>query len=260
MEHMMIKNTIEIALLAGRIMLENGAETYRVEETIDRICLSKGIYTENFTIPTGIFLSASHNGVYYPYVIRTRSMTIDLEIIAKVNDFSRTYTQKEIGFEEASATLKKIKETPHFPKIIYSIFGGVAGSFFTLSFGGTFLEALFAFITSFIVVTIVKKLSKFTGSFVRNIVGGMVNTVVALFLVFIASLFNQEALLSNIIIGSLMPLVPGVAMTNAFRDSISGDYVSGVSKLTEAMLIAVAIALGVGVILHLKILWTGSVL
>lgn len=255
-----VKTTIEIALLAGRIMLENGAETYRVEETINRICISKGIVVENFTIPTGIFLSAYYEGDYFPYVIRTKSMTIDLEIIAKVNDFSRKYVIQNISFLEAQKSLKEIKETKHFPKMIFSIFGGVAGGFFTLSFGGTYLEAIFAFITSFLVVSVVKALSKHTGGFVRNIVGGMVNTIVALILVAGASYFNQEVLLSKVVIGSLMPLVPGVAMTNAFRDSISGDYVSGVSKLTEALLIAVAIALGVGVVLHLKVLVTGSVL
>lgn len=254
-----VKKTIEIALLAGRIMLENGAETYRVEETINRICLSREISVENFTIPTGIFLSGYYKNEYYPYVIRTKSMTIDLEIIAKVNDFSRRFVDQDISVEEADRTLREIKDTPHFPKLIYSIFGGIAGGFFTLSFGGAVLESIFAFVTSFIVVTVVRALAKYAGGFVKNIVGGMVNTVVALVLVALAAKFNHEVVLSNIVIGSLMPLVPGVAMTNAFRDSISGDYVSGVSKLTEALLIAIAIALGVGVVLHLKVLWTGSV-
>ncbi len=63
-----------------------------------------------------------------------------------------------------------------------------------------------------------------------------------------------------IIIGAVMPLVPGVAITNALRDTISGDFVSGVSKLSEAFGIAIAIALGVGTILHLRLLITGGVL
>ncbi|MDD3931566.1 MAG: threonine/serine exporter family protein, partial [Eubacteriales bacterium] len=49
-----------------------------------------------------------------------------------------------------------------------------------------------------------------------------------------------------IIIGTLMNLVPGVAITNSMRDIIAGDFVSGLTKLTEAVIIAVAIALGTG--------------
>lgn len=240
-------------------MLENGAETSRVEDTINRICLSRGIKVENFTIPTGIFLSYNEEGMHYPYIIRTKSVTIDLEIIAKVNAFSRQFVSSDMTTEEAQVLLEEIMKTPHYPLWMYALSGGIAGGFFTLSFGGTALEALAAFITSCSVVIIVKLMANYTGSFVRNIAGGLLNALIALLLIQIFEAFGQTLMLSKIVIGSLMPLVPGVAMTNAFRDSISGDFVSGVSKLTEALLIAVAIALGVGVVLHLKFLWTGSV-
>lgn len=259
MERKDIQETLEVAIASGRIMLENGAETSRVEDTINRICHSRGLAIENFTIPTGIFLSYKSDDAYYPYVIRTRSMTIDLEIIAKVNDFSRRYVNSPMSNDKARAELAAIKDTPHYHPLIYSIFGGVAGGFFTLSFGGKVIEAFLAFITSFLVVGAVRKLSKYAGSFVKNVVGGLLNTVIALVLIEMFKGVDPNIELSKIVIGSLMPLVPGVAMTNAFRDSISGDFVSGVSKLTEALLVAVAIALGVGMILHMKVLLTGSV-
>lgn len=254
-----MKNILEIALYAGQIMLENGAETYRVEDTINRICLSRGLKVENFTIPTGIFLSCIYNDDYYPYVIRTKTMKIDLEIITEINDFSRNFSNGDINIDIAKEKLEKIKNSPEFSSLINSFFGGIAGSFFTLSFGGTQIEAVLSFITSFIVVTCVKKLSKTMGSFVKNALGGMINTIVALMLLYVFKQFYSGIQLSNIVIGSLMPLVPGVAMTNALRDTISGDFVSGVSKLAEAIMVAIAIAMGVGLILHFKMLLTGSI-
>jgi len=50
--------------------------------------------------------------------------------------------------------------------------------------------------------------------------------------------------LDQIIIGALMALVPGIALTNAMRDVMAGDMVSGISKVAEALLIGGAIALG----------------
>lgn len=260
MEKNDVKNILEIAILAGRTMLENGAETYRVEDTITRICNSRNLHVENFTIPTGIFLSCQYQGEYYPYIVRTKSYTIDLEIIAKVNAFSRNFVSTTISYQNAFSELENIRKTPHFPPIINSLFGGVAGGFFTLSFGGSLLEALLSFVTSFLVVSIVRLASKYSGSFVKNIIGGASNALIAYVLMTAFHFIDPNIEISKIIIGSIMPLVPGVAMTNAFRDSISGDFVAGVSKLMEAVLVAIAIALGVGIIMHFSILLTGSVL
>lgn len=253
-----VKRVLEIGISAGKIMLEHGAESIRVENTIHRICCSRGLDVEIFTIPTGIFLNCKHNGELYSYVKRTKGMKIDLEIITEVNRFSRVYVESDMSVEEAEECLEKILRAPHFKPIVVSVFGGLAAGFFTLTFGGQWLEAMMSFITSFITVSLVRYLNDYAGSFVKNIIGGMANVAVALILIEILEPVASMQL-SNIVIGSIMPLVPGVAMTNAFRDTITGDYVSGMSKLTEAILIAIGIALGVGVVLHLKVLLTGSI-
>ena len=82
----------------------------------------------------------------------------------------------------------------------------------------------------------------------------------ALVLVKTAGNFAVDAQIDSVIIGSLMPLVPGVAIVNAIRDIISGDFVSGTSRLTEAVLIAVALALGVGTVLQGYIFIFGGIL
>lgn len=54
--------------------------------------------------------------------------------------------------------------------------------------------------------------------------------------------------LDKIIIGSVMPLVPGLLITNAVRDLMAGHLVSGLSKGAEAFLTAFAIGAGVAVV------------
>ena len=54
-------------------------------------------------------------------------------------------------------------------------------------------------------------------------------------------------LTSAVISGCIMPLVPGVAITNAIRDMLCGDYLSAASRAIEASLAAASIAIGVGV-------------
>ena len=55
--------------------------------------------------------------------------------------------------------------------------------------------------------------------------------------------------LDTIIIGSVMPLVPGLLITNAVRDLMAGHFVSGVSKGAEAFLTAFAIGAGIAFVL-----------
>ena len=67
--------------------------------------------------------------------------------------------------------------------------------------------------------------------------------------------------MDTVIISSIMPMVPGVAITNAIRDTLRGDYISGGARALEAFVTAAAVAIGVGVgIASVNILWQGGVL
>jgi uncharacterized membrane protein YjjP (DUF1212 family) len=88
--------------------------------------------------------------------------------------------------------------------------------------------------------------------------GGMSNMILSLIVINLLALLSIHIEIDRVIIGSLMPLVPGVAIVNSIRDIISGDFVSGTSRLTEAILIAVALALGVGTVLQGYIIFFGG--
>ena len=57
-----------------------------------------------------------------------------------------------------------------------------------------------------------------------------------------------------------MPLLSGLLMTNAVRDTMYGDLMSGVTRAVEALLLATAVALGVFVGLELASMLGGVLL
>lgn len=257
------KKILDIAILAGQIMLENGAETYRVEETIDRICYAKGLSgVTSFTVPTGIFLAYSYRDEDFSYVKRIRTAQIDLRIVSMVQTFFNEFTTEDIPLDVAIAQLQEIRQTPHYPPFTRYLAGGVGGGFFTMIFGGTLPEGIIAICISLIVTFVAYQISRKTKAFfLKNVGGGMVNTTLTLLTVHMLSMLAGLHLNPDvIIIGAVMPLVPGVAMVNAFRDTISGDFVSGISKLAEALGVAMAIALGVAVVLQIALLISGGAL
>ena len=61
------------------------------------------------------------------------------------------------------------------------------------------------------------------------------------------NVFQQAYNLADtIIIGVLMNLVPGIVITTFMRDMMAGDVVAGLIRFCESLLVATAIALGVG--------------
>lgn len=244
------KQILLLATLAGKIMLKNGAETYRIEDTIKRLCKSrKNIkYADAFVIPTGIFISLEHNNEMMTYLVRVKSMTIDLNKINLINDFSRNFVDSNMSIEEGIEHLKKINKTMLYNGLIKAAFGSLACAFFSVLFGGTFLDFISSYMVSFIILIIINNINKHKMTFfINNFIGASLASILSLFAVHIGIGQNMDI----IIIGSIMCLVPGVAVTNAMRDTMSGDFLSGISRGMEAMFSALAIALGVGIVLNI---------
>ena len=60
----------------------------------------------------------------------------------------------------------------------------------------------------------------------------------------------------KIIIGSIMLLVPGIAITNVMRDVLAGDFLTALSKFAEVIIVAVAIAIGIAIPVSVaRMLW-----
>lgn len=251
-----VKALLSLSMSAGKIMLKNGAETYRVEDTIVKICESRSLNNvQVFAIPTGIFISVEYGGELHTLLQRTSIKRIDLERIVLVNDFCREFEESSISVEEGLKSLDIINKGKSFSPWFRYFSSGMAGGFFALLYGGTLYEFLLAFCASSGVIWFSDFLTnRKVPFFIRNIFSGMLSATLALSFTWMIGFAGIITAFGKVITGPLMTLVPGVTATNAVRDAISGDFVAGVSKLLEAILIAVALALGVWLILELKLI------
>lgn len=243
-----VKRLVLLATMAGKIMIQNGAETYRVEDTIERICESQDIrYADAFVLPTGIFVSLEYDDDMFTYFSRVNSTQIDLDKIDLVNDFSREFVKGDISINEGIRMLKQINKTPNYNNITKVFSGAFSSACFSVIFGGGKFDFIASFLISLITIIILKKLEKYKMTFfLNNFVGSMLVTILTLVFLKVGIGENMD----TVIIGSIMFMLPGVAITNAMRDTMSGDFTSGLSRALEAIFSALAIAFGVGVILN----------
>lgn len=244
-----LNKLLNISTLAGKIMLESGAETYRVEETIVRIGLSFGVDdAESFVTPTGIITSLTKDSKTVTLVRRITSRGVDLNKIDLINNLSRQVQAQSMTVDELNTELINISQSDRYSAALTLFSSCAAAGCFALMFGGNIKDFFAAFIIGAcikIVSTICQKLD--INSFFINSLGGGLCAILAIILMKL----NICANLDKTIIGSIMLLVPGLTITNAIRDTIAGDLLSGITKAAEAFLVAISIAVGTGAILSL---------
>lgn len=248
---MCINKIINFASLAGKIILENGGETYRAEETIVRMLENKVDNVETFVIPTGIFVSVEDNGKIYTKLNRIITRGTDLNKIAQVNNLSRQFSKEKIetlDLDKYIQNLQKINSIDKYDNKIKILAAGIAAANSMMVFGGNLHDFIPTFITAMLLQKFVIFLEHigFT-SFIVNCFGGAFVTIFSI----IFSHWGKGSL-DNIIIGSIMILVPGVAITNSLRDIIAGDLISGTAKGVDALISAIGIATGVGALLKIR--------
>lgn len=257
-----MKKTVFFALEAGKILLENGAETYRVEDTIRYILKSRKIDSvESFVIPTGIFIAARKGDDIFSYVVRVYGISTDLRKITRVNELSRDFVSSKMSVDRANYRLERIKTSPEYSRVRRYFIGGSGAALTAILFGGSFATFIFSIFVTALTLAALDESKKHLNSFIINIVGGFVaaSSAVVLNNLIIALKIPINVDVDIAIIGALMTMVPGVAITNAVRDSMCGDYVSGMSRAVDAIVIALSIALGVGIAIKLAYVTLGHI-
>lgn len=256
------KKMMVFAIFAGEVLLKNGAETYRVEDTISLLCRSgHHEYVEAFVTPTGIFVSIDQKGDaagnMVTYIKRIKSRSINLEKVSQVNDLSRRFVDGVVNLDEAILELKQIDRAPGYPFWQKALMGAVGSALFAVLFGANLVEFIMALMASILVSTVTTKMDEVDfPPFVGYMAGGATAAILAV----LASSLIPMVELDKVIVGAVIVLVPGVAVTNAIRDSIAGDLISGMAKGAEALIIATSIAIGVGAVLKTWLLLTGGAL
>jgi len=240
-------------------MLANGAETARVEDTIERLLASSG--SKN----VGVFVSITaiiaglddEDGNARSVIKRVSSRGYNLSKIAKINDISRAYVSKEISLDEVEQKLNDVEAEKGYSMISKTLASAVACLCFSYMIGQNAVAAVNAFFIGIIVSLIVSALSaKNLSSYLVTIIAGCAISFIAV--VFVLLGFNQFDSIDIAIIGSILPYLPGIAMTNAIRDVLCGNYISGICRGLEAIFVTLCLSGGVGVVLGIYMFYLGG--
>lgn len=241
------EQTMNLAMAIGKVLLKSGAETSRVEDSMTRLCYHFGVYDLNvFVTPTFIILGDEHTeGKSIVCRIRTRS--VNLNNLSLINDFSYGLANWPYDYKETLAYFEEmLNQRPPYNKWLLCLASALGSACFAQLLGGNSHDFIAAFVTGGVATVLLKLLAGYRPSaFWENVLAGAAIGVTAIFCCSVSRQCTMEA----ITVGALMPFLPGLAFTNGLRDYMAGDLISGNSRVSEAMIFALSIAIGLAMTL-----------
>lgn len=234
--------------LAGRLLIENGSNMDRVNDTLDRIARRAGLKEfQAFTTLTGIVVGSDQ--LPNSQVVNIRRRQNNLSKVAAVNEISREFCAGLLQLPEAYAQLRSVDRQPgrRWQNSLESLAAAILSAALMVVFTGDVVDWWLTFIAGGVSYAafsfIVRKFKiQYLGEFCAALIIGLIACEG------VKLGIAQNA--NDIIIGGVMPLVPGIPLTNAARDLVSGNLISAPTRGIEALLTAVAIGSAIVLVLR----------
>ena len=298
------EQALQLATEAGHILLENGAEISRVEETMTRIASAYGIEDDSFfVLSNGIIATGQHyaraefipiKGTQLAKVVEVNQLSrdvtawergnelslsvdkmkslygshhINISTYQRINDSneftnSQVNTFKPMPVETLRQRIQAIRTMPG--KVWWEMVLGIAlgVSSFSILFGGSLVDATATLVSGVLLGLFMTFVSPHLSRLMGNVAGGLVGGLLCILLYRLAIHLSglPQLHLANMIIGTIIALVPGVPFTNGMRDLANEDYIAGTTRLTDAFLAFLCIALGVALAFIIDGITTGGII
>lgn len=244
-----VNKLLEITSMAGAMMLKNGAEIYRVEDTVERIIRSfyDARDIDVYATFNSLMYSFNFDGKAYATVKRIKNRSNNLIVVDKVNTFSRNFCAHKYDLDQALFELEKIRKSSTVRKDISIIGAVIASTAFPILINSktpNYLDLPVTFVVSLITyIFFIWLEKKMYGYFIENFLAGLMVSFLTIVMGKIFTGFNT----ANVIVSSIMPYIQGFTLTNSIRDLMSGDYTSGLTGITMSLFVSLALAIGVAV-------------
>lgn len=250
------KRILELCVKMGSLLLANGAEIFRAQQTMELVANAYHANEFNvYVLTNGLFASLSDDShTHHAQIKHLPHTAVHMGRIVALNDLSRKIVEGKYSLEEAFVKADEIAEISYTSIAVKLISCAIGAGCFSFLFGGSAFDAIAAIFSGFMLQLFWIGITKYPlGKIVTNIIGAAIVALVS-FIMFSIGLGDN---LDKIIIGGIIPLVPGMALTTAIRDFANADYLSGTIRLMDTLLIGSSIAIGIALMLKIIGFFTG---
>lgn len=232
-----------LLLDVGVNLLSSGASCSRIKITMRRIATFNN-YTAHISVApksVSLTLNDQEDNAIFTGMRSIAAQGVNFKTISGISRLSWEALEKDFTVQQIREELNRLLALPHYPRLVILFFVSLAGSGFCFTFGGKLPEMIIAFGATF------------CGLFVRQeAVKKKFNPYICVFMgSLVASLFAGAFIKAGLDINfehafatSVLFLIPGVPLINCFTDLIDGNILNGMIRGINALMFALAIALG----------------
>lgn len=231
-----------LLLEIGVLLMCSGANTNRVRLTISRIAKSYG-YTAEYLITHRAILLTLHNPdkQVFNAVKQTQAHIPNFKMVSGISRLSWRIVEENLSLDDAWKETERLKNLPHYPRLLVLCVVALACSAFCRLSGGNFVEMAVVFSAAFCGLFTKQELAKkkfnpyfgvMLSSFVATLItGGAIQ----------CNLYNTD---SVAIITAILYLIPGIPLINSMSDILDGHAINGLVRAVNGFAISFAIAAG----------------
>ncbi|HLU09529.1 MAG TPA: threonine/serine exporter family protein [Oceanobacillus sp.] len=238
-----LRDVIDLALWAGQLLLQNGAESQQVEETVHRLGTGLGCdWMDILVSPNAIVITAISNGEFRTKVRRVVNIGVDMRILVEVSTLVSRVIDGELDRHQLRAELERVSTLkPCYNRWVVAVMVGIACASFSRLFGGDAVIFAVTFLAATVAMLLRQELHKqrlnpFLTVIITAFVGSCIASIVPLF-----NLSDQPQLS---LISTVLLLIPGVPLINAVQDLLKGSMLTGIARGVTGAAISASIALG----------------
>lgn len=232
----------------GELLLMHGAEVSRVEDTIMRLCCAYGFARSDvFTITSSIVVTVmTADGKAITQTRRIRERDTDLGKVAKINALSRRICAEPVALEDFRKKIQEIQNMKQAPVLLHLGMYMMISASLSVFFGGTWMDGFAAALSGVVLFAALRGSTALKlNSIIQSMICSGITAAAVLLLVGAGVGVHPD----KIMIGNIMLVIPGIQFTTSLRDMINGDTISGLLNMSEALLKAIAVAMGFTIIL-----------
>jgi len=243
LDHESLRDVIDLSLWAGQLLLQNGAESARVEETVHRLGTALGAHWMDILVsPNAILVTTISGEEFRTKIRRVIAMGVNMQIVTEirtlVHQVERGQTDRA-GTREILTRLSHIK--PQYSRWTIVVMIGLGCAAFSRLFGGDWPVFIITFFAAGIAQFVRQELQR---RYFNSLIVVVVTSFVASLIAGTASLYKLSPHPQNALIASVILLVPGIHLVNAMRDLIAGHLVTGIVRGVVGGMVSLGIALG----------------
>ena len=243
LDHETLRDVIDLALWAGQLLLQNGAESARVEETVHRLGTALGAHWMDILVsPNAILVTTISDQEFRTKIRRVVSMGVNMQIVTEVRTLVHQVERGQVDRAGTRETLTRLSHLrPQYRHCLVVVMIGLGCAAFSRLYGGDWPVFLVTFFAAGIAQFVRQELQR---RYFNSLIIVVVTSFVASLIAGMASVYKLSPQPQFALIASVILLVPGIHLVNAMRDLIAGHLVTGIVRGVVGGMVSLGIALG----------------